>query len=267
MSRLRLLVASLAWGVVACAGSAPEPVLLSHPKAHSSSLGVRDNQYAATFQENAFDEASEREDLAGAVVRIVVTHLEGVAMGSGVAFCQEGSRAYILSAQHVLTGVAGTASASDPFEVESIAVEFYRNGLPPVQAPLEELFVRHVPGRDLSLLRVELPYASARLPRVRIGRADRLGRGSEVRTVGYSKDAQLEWRPQHGTVRGFGEFLEYGPKVSQGYSGAPVVDAEDRLVGLNTRTSRDGVSVAIPIEDALAEVRRWVPPVCPQATG
>lgn len=254
----------------ACA-AAPYPAI-QHPLAASGALGVRDAQHEATFERLAHDPRAEREAVLQLVVRVTVEYRGGLAHGSGIVLCQAGRDLYVLTARHVLTGAGrpGRETGQKRFAwVSGYTFTFYRNALPALSGPLEQFYVREVPEADLALVRARLPEDSLRLPRLRVGRARALAPGDRVRTVGFSLDEQTEWLALEGSVAGVGAgTLSYLPGVSQGYSGGPVLDPEDRLVGINTHVERDGNAArthALPAEDALGHVRKWVASACPDA--
>lgn len=251
-------------GAVACAGELPP---IAHPRAASVSLGVNEDAARARFGRRRYDPLAQSERLHGAVARITVVHADGVSRGSGVAFCQVGRIVYVLTARHVATGEGRPDATGHERRfafVERIELDFFRNTLPSVVGSEQDFAMRGVEGLDAALMQIELPREADRVPSLAVGRSAALRHGDPVRTLGYSWDALDDWAPQDGRVQDVGSFLGYAPAVSQGYSGGPVFDGQDRLVALNTHVEAGRTTWALPLERVLPAVREWVDPACPR---
>lgn len=79
-----------------------------------------------------------------------------------------------------------------------------------------------------------------------VGRA---GDGGDRVTFGMVSGAERAFRGPRG--RRIGGSLEHTAPLPRGSSGSPVVDADGRLLGLNTARLPDGFYLAIPADDAL----------------
>jgi len=236
-----------------------------HPEAKSEVLGVRGGLHAATFQQLSLDPKSATESVHAVVVRIATEHMDGTAWGSGIVVCQSGTNAFVLTARHVLTGDDG-AGGGDSYFVDGYRFEFFRNVIQPVSGSPEALTVRLVDGADLALVQLPLPRSSVPFTPIRLGRAAVLHAGDRVRTVGNPAGGVANWQYQSGRVIASNGLLEYTPVVPKGFSGGPVVDQSDQLVGINTRNQLRKTATAIPIESAYERVRAWLPASCPRGS-
>lgn len=122
------------------------------------------------------------------------------------------------------------------------------------QAPVKASVAGRDPGTDLALLRTE-GLKGVPAPR---GRSSDIHTGQLVLAVGQPGDLQVTF----GIVGGLsGVFRSWrGGQVQQliqttaellpGFSGGPLVDAEGRVIGINSWNFGRGVSRALPIETA-----------------
>ncbi len=204
--------------------------------------------------------AADTELLKASTVKITVEHDEGTSTGSGIILCQQDGRLDILTAKHVLTGqglVDASGERSPRFRgVEAFRVAFYRNSPLPIHAPVGAAVVQKAEFKDLALLTVDGIDAS--LTRVTLGESTPLRSGVEVESVGH---LDVDWDWTRGTVRSVGEFIRHSSDIDRGHSGGPLFNAAGELVGLNLQEYRD-VARAMPIEEAMLTVRRWIDPRC-----
>ncbi len=200
------------------------------------------------------------EALKASTVKITVEHSEGTSTGSGIILCQQDGRLDILTAKHVLTGqglVDDSGERSQRFRgVESYQVAFFRNSPLPIRAPAGAAIVQKAEYKDLALL--TLAGVDAPVAMVRIGESAALRSGVEVESVGH---LDVDWDWTRGEVRSVGEFIRHSSDIDRGHSGGPVFNAAGEVVGLNLQKYR-GVARAIPIEEAMLTVRRWIDPRC-----
>lgn len=247
--------------VLGCAGEGPPPGPIVHPRAGSQLLGVNAMESQSSFARRRYDPKSDAERLHVAVPKIAVSYHGGSANGSGVAFCQVGRRLFVLTARHVATG--RRRSGEDRYRMVRYGLSFYRGEIPELTGAERDFDVREIGDIDLALLFVELPNDGYKVPPLRIGRASSLGAGAPVQTLGYSMDELADWVSIQGRVRSAGDYLDYDPPLSQGFSGGPVFDQEGRLVGLNVEVQGSSFSRALPMEQVVPAVRALVDPACP----
>lgn len=115
--------------------------------------------------------------------------------------------------------------------------------------------------RDLAALRVE----AHDLPAVRLGDSRKLHAGDVVLALGFpwgvtggatsgvvigSGAALPEWQGSHR------EWIAASLHLRPGHSGGPLVDAQGRLVGINTMMNGPDVGVAIPVHVAAEFLRQ-----------
>lgn len=110
---------------------------------------------------------------------------------------------------------------------------------------------------DVALLRVALP--KGKHPHAHLGDSDKLEVGQKVLAIGHPFG--LGYAMSSGIVSGFGKLLETKQEVFQdriiqtttpinpGNSGGPLVDSDDRVIGLNTAIlmGAQNIGFAIPI--------------------
>ncbi len=117
----------------------------------------------------------------------------------------------------------------------------------------------HDPARDVAALGVE----ARGLPAMLLGDSRRLQPGQWVLAVGHPWG--VEGAATAGVVAGVGRRLPEMPfsdrswiavslHLRPGHSGGPLVDAEGRLVGINTMMAGPDVGLAVPVH----EVRRFL---------
>ncbi|HEX4979654.1 MAG TPA: trypsin-like peptidase domain-containing protein [Acidimicrobiales bacterium] len=126
-------------------------------------------------------------------------------------------------------------------------------------------------GADLALLRVE---GASGLPTAELGSSDDLQVGDDVVAIGNALGLRGNPTVTRGIVSGLDRSLDTeegvltgliqtDASISSGNSGGPLVDAEGRVVGINTavaassgRTSAENVGFAIAIDRALPVIER-----------
>ncbi len=208
----------------------------------------------------ATSRAADPEALKASTVKITVEHSEGTSKGSGIILCQRDGRLDILTAKHVLTGqglVDDSGQRGQRFRgVETYQVAFYRNSPLPIRASVAAAIVQKAEYKDLALL--TLAGAGAPVATARLGDSAALRSGVEVESIGH---LDVDWDWSRGTVKSVGEFIRHSSNIDQGYSGGPVYNAAGEVVGLNLQAIH-GVARAMPIEEAMLTVRRWLDPQC-----
>ena len=118
--------------------------------------------------------------------------------------------------------------------------------------------------QDLAVLRPKRP-SSERLPVLVFGRARSLHIGDAVFAAGSPLAESLSFTVTRGIVsadmRSFGSvrLLQHDCAINPGNSGGPLLDAQGRVVGINTLkvTNAAGLGFAIPIEVAEELLRVW----------
>ena len=165
-----------------------------------------------------------------------ITQASGKGLGSGVLIDEQGS---IVTNAHVVDGAA------------KIMVTLHDGNRLPAE------LIGSDPQSDVALLHVTLPhgqYAPAQL-----GDSDKLEIGQKVLAIGHPFG--LGYAFSTGIVSGFGKVLEPKQEVFQerviqtttpmnlGNSGGPLVDSEDRVVGINSAVlmGAQNIGFAIPI--------------------
>jgi len=165
-----------------------------------------------------------------------LTQDTGKGIGSGVLIDDQGS---IITNAHVVNGAAQlTVTLHDGVRLAAEVV-----GL-----DLQT---------DVALLRVTLPKGV--YPHAHLGDSDKLEVGQKVLAIGHPFG--LSYAMSTGIISGFGKLMETKQEVFQdrviqttapinpGNSGGPLVDSDDRVIGLNTATLRgaQNIGFAIPI--------------------
>lgn len=172
-----------------------------------------------------------------------ITQASGRGLGSGVLIDAEGS---IVTNAHVVGGAA------------SITVTLHDG----TRLPAE--LIGSDPQSDVALLRVSLPKGS--YSPADLGDSDKLEIGQKVLAIGHPFG--LGYAFSMGIVSGFGKLLETKQEVFQerviqttapfnpGNSGGPLVDSEDRVVGINSSIllGAQSIGFAIPINTVKAIV-------------
>ena len=165
-----------------------------------------------------------------------ITQAAGKGFGSGVLIDEYGS---IVTNAHVVTGAA------------KITVTMHDG----TRLPAE--LIGSDPQSDVALLQVALPkgpYSPAHL-----GDSDKLEIGQKVLAIGHP--VGLGYAFSTGIVSGFGKLIDAKQDVSQerviqtttpinrGNSGGPLVDSEDRVIGINASIlyGAQNIGFAIPI--------------------
>jgi len=151
---------------------------------------------------------------------------------SGIAWSQEG---LIVTAHHVVE------------QEENIRVGFDK------KETVSAVLVGRDPTTDLAVLRSDAakvtPLPKAEVSGVKVGSIV-LGLGRPERSVmasfGILNAVGAEWRtPTGGTID---RFLQSSIVMMPGFSGGPLVDAEGRLIGLNTSALIREGSLTVPVE-------------------
>jgi S1-C subfamily serine protease len=172
-------------------------------------------------------------------------HLQGAggtSIGSGVLLDGQGS---IVTNAHVVEGAA------------RITVMLHDG----MRLPAE--LIGSDPVTDLALLRVALPKEHQVV--AQLGDSDRLEVGQKVLAVGHPFG--LGYALTSGVISGFGKTIGPGgifsdrviqttAAINPGNSGGPLVDSEDRVVGINTAVllGAQNISFAVPINTVKAIV-------------
>ena len=165
-----------------------------------------------------------------------IAQASGKGLGSGVLIDEQGS---IVTNAHVVEGAA------------NITVTLHDG----TRLPAE--LIGSDPQSDVALLHVTLPQG-AHAP-AQLGDSDKLEIGQKVLAIGHPFG--LGYAFSTGIVSGFGKLLETKQEVFQerviqtttpinpGNSGGPLVDSEDRVVGINSTIlmGAQNIGFAIPI--------------------
>ncbi len=99
-------------------------------------------------------------------------------------------------------------------------------------------------------------------PSLTPGAPYQLAQGNPVYAIG--NPANLRNTVTSGIFSGFeGNFIQTNAQISPGNSGGPLVDAQGKVLGVNTKkkvgNAIEGLGFAIPIQIALNEFRRYLP--------
>ncbi|MEP6936399.1 MAG: trypsin-like peptidase domain-containing protein, partial [Nitrospirota bacterium] len=165
-----------------------------------------------------------------------LTQASGKGLGAGVLIDEQGS---IVTNAHVVEGAA------------KITVTLHDG----TRLPAE--LIGSDPQSDVALLHVTLPHGQ-HVP-AQLGDSDNLEIGQKVVAIGHPFG--LGYAFSTGNVSGFGKLLESKQEVFQdrviqvttpfnpGNSGGPLVDSEDRVVGINSAIlmGAQNIGFAIPI--------------------
>lgn len=208
-------------------------------------------------------QAADPEKLRAATAKITVEHGgdSSPSFGSGIILCQRAGRVEILTAKHVVTGLglvyeSGVPTGSRFRDVRLIEIAFYRNQPLPVRLSPAEVLIQKAIFKDVVL--VTLSGVGGRLSTARLGSATTLRTGDRIESVGH---LDVDWDWTHGSVRSAGEFVRHSARADHGYLGGPLFNDAGEVVGVNLQTVR-GVARAMPIDEAMLPVRRWIDPVC-----
>jgi S1-C subfamily serine protease len=177
-----------------------------------------------------------------------LTQTSGKGLGAGVLIDEQGS---IVTNSHVVDGAA------------KITVTLHDG----TRVPAE--LIGNDPQSDIALLHVTLPHGQ-HVP-ASLGDSDKLEIGQKVLAIGHPFG--LGYAFSTGIVSGFGKLLEPKQELFQerviqtttpmnlGNSGGPLVDSEDRVVGINSAIlmGAQNIGFAIPINNVksiVAELRK-----------
>lgn len=211
-------------------------------------------------------------------VWIQVLRESGEENGSGVVLCADADRqVHVLTARHVLFGESPSGGLGSLLDVSKIRVSFFKDAAPAVEEihGMEDL-ERHdvitkipVPGKDLLLLSFQVPVdlAATASPGRAPSAADLPeGRGPAVVAVGYSQERAESWSGRTGALlRRESDLLIHDARIGEGFSGGPLFDEAGALIGINVEvveTEAGREARALPIEQALAALDKWVPASC-----
>ncbi|MFP5284919.1 MAG: trypsin-like peptidase domain-containing protein [Thermoanaerobaculia bacterium] len=211
-------------------------------------------------------------------VRIQVLRDNGEENGSGVVLCTDADRqVHVLTARHVLFGESPSGGLGSLLDVSKIRISFFKDVAPAVEEihSVEDL-ERHdvitkipVPGKDLLLLSFQVPadLAATASPGRAPSAADLPAQeGPRVVAVGYSQERAESWSGRTGALlRRESDLLIHDAPIGEGFSGGPLFDEAGALIGINvevaeTDAGREGR--ALPIEQVLAALDKWVPASC-----
>src|SRR5436309_1105086 len=155
-------------------------------------------------------------------------------LGSGVIVSQDG---YILTANHVIQG-------ADKIKV----------ALASGQKEFEATIVGADPPTDIALLKID----AKNLPAIAIADSDKLEVGDTVLAIGnpFAVGQTVTMGIVSAVGRGFGinayeDFIQTDAAINPGNSGGALVDAEGRLIGINTAIfsrsgGNQGIGFAVP---------------------
>jgi tetratricopeptide (TPR) repeat protein len=231
---------------------------------------------AATAAEKD-DTAANLEWLRQQTVRIQVKPENGEEEnGSGVLLCRVANQAYVLTANHVVFGHDPLGRPRKALDLKEIRISFYKDMAKAVvddpQADTGGVISKVPVGdKDLLLLSFEVPedLAAIAKPGEPPSRADlAAGRGlTAVQAIGYSQPTSTSWVPATGRlVERTESFLVHGVPIVPGFSGGPLFSEAGALLGINVQSKGEGAEseggYALPIDDVLAAIGKWVPASC-----
>lgn len=251
-------------GLILFVGCTPSRPMPPHPHATSDILGVDRAEHAAALEQGRWSSRLEAERLYLAVVKVTVQY-SGVSTGSAIVLCQRGRSLFALTARHVLRGSTGRPGdgVRSFTGVQSYRFEFHHDEIPAVQVAPADAFVRYADDIDVAMVRIDLPTDAFHVPPVSIATTDTLRPGAPIHTVGYAGDSAREWAPRDGQLLSIEPMLRYSPLVEGGYSGGPLFDAANNLVGINVHvTTTRGDTTAVPIRTAIAAISNALPQKC-----
>lgn len=219
--------------------------------------------------------ALDPDRLNAQTVKITVQHAAGKEIGSGIILCRTESRIYVLTAKHVLFGEGAKDELGQSTQrfrrISTVEVEFYQNRYPTIKGNLEEFNFKRVESKDLALIWFDIQAGGNSLETAVLNPAAEVGLLQEVYTTGHPVDLQRDWFLTTGRVNQAAEYIFYSADLERGYSGGPLVNDRDELIGINTQTQRTPggliTAQAIPINEVLNAIKRWIDPVCLQAGG
>ncbi|MEH2010909.1 tetratricopeptide repeat protein [Nostoc sp.] len=169
-------------------------------------------------------------DVLRSVARIVALTSTGSNIGAGWVVKREGNKAWIVTNGHVVRDAQGLGRPS-----EQIYLEFYSEP-PPGKFSLryKARIVQITPTKDqmdLALLEVsDIPYDIRRLQMY----SGRVGRSTLVRVIGHPSNGG-DWSSAPGEISNVlsqEKRLQIAATLAEGNSGGPVIDQENRVVGL-----------------------------------
>ncbi len=225
------------------------------------------------------DQAGELEDfdrLKQTTAMVTVYRQEqAAARGAGVVLCQEGRRAYVLTARHLLAGGApADRAAALPSGRTEIA---FFGDLPPVVAEPtgggQDVTVHELPELDLALLVLrqskKLENTAYLGPPVAM-----LGNGGgrpRVMAVGYRASSAEPWALEPGELAPVdGPLLRHSATFADGFAGGPLFSAEGAWIGVNRPASAGDSETAggeaISAESLLPAIDPWLPEACLRAS-
>ncbi len=116
------------------------------------------------------------------------------------------------------------------------------------------------PEHDLALLQIE----GTATPRLEPVKRDSLTLGQQVYALGSPADLSLQNSVTSGVLSGFrANFIQTNAQIYPGNSGGPLIDAQGRVIGVNTMKELtrkfEGLGFAIPIETVFAEFKEHLP--------
>ncbi|NET42905.1 GUN4 domain-containing protein [Okeania sp. SIO2B3] len=163
-------------------------------------------------------------------------------IGTGFAFYQADNYTYLLTCAHVVEDVGGE---------ENVLVN---------NIPAEVVATGDVNGFDLAVLQVEklnvrlfqlISLSEAENQKFRIAGHYLYGENKNVmlETVDGTLGKKRFARQNNETVTAWKLLINEGDRLRKGYSGAPVVDLSDRVLGIATNMEKDGAEgLAISVE-------------------
>lgn len=170
----------------------------------------------------------------------------GNEIGSGVLLCQKDDQINILTAEHVF-----------PEQYETIEVSFYRDYCNPINLSKKELKIKFSGTMDIALLQIQQKKVqSCPLKFITLGTSNTIELGQKVTATGHQiEESALDWTCQSGEVnRKVGEYITHSSRITEGYSGGPLVNERGDLIGINV-VVEGNVGQAIPIDSILPFLR------------
>lgn len=109
--------------------------------------------------------------------------------------------------------------------------------------------------RDLAAVQIE-DETARNLPTIPVGQRNTIRPGQFVLAIGHpwgvtgavTAGAVIGLGPSPEMPAALGEFLHVGLHMRPGHSGGPMIDAQGRLIGINTMIAGPDVGMAVPID-------------------
>ena len=154
-------------------------------------------------------------------------------VGSGIVVGRLGEEVYLVTARHVLDE-SGTGELAS----KEITVNFYKGGGKSYYARAHPYFNANL---DLAVVTVTVPFENKIFfPQWKLGNLDYLKEGTKIKQIGHPNNTGWVLNKDNSLQnKGFGlsEFTTTSIGITSGYSGGPLLDKQNRLLGIITQVS------------------------------